>query len=105
MINSDLEKYAPSVDLEIDPGIRRFVLILRSGGVDTFESCEGGEGHPFKEPTVRFMGNTAEGYRAFSVAINYGLPVCKLRRYYQVIDCQLEGPWWEMTFSITDKHQ
>lgn len=41
----------------LDPGIKRWVEILNGQGVMTFESCEGGEGHSFPEPTIRFHGN------------------------------------------------
>ena len=82
----------------LDDGIRQYVSALMREGVETFESCEGGEGHCFPEPTVRFHGGQHEGYRAFSVAIMLGLPVFSLRRYYSVTDNQLEVPWWEMTF-------
>jgi hypothetical protein len=96
-----LERFEPATDLALDPGVRRYVLALRSAGIETFESCQGGPGHCFPEPTVRFHGNSVEGYRAFTAAMNHGLPVLSLRRYYQVVDGQLEGPWWEMTFRTT----
>lgn len=88
--------------LPLDDGIRRFVLILRSENVETFESCEGGEGHAYLEPTIRFHGNSGEGFRAFAIAKTYGLPVRALRRYYSVEDEELVGPQWEMTFSTID---
>jgi len=44
------------------------VEVLMRNGVETFESCEGGEGHAFHEPTVRFHGSHAEGFRALSIA-------------------------------------
>ena len=100
-----LDAYDPNGDLSLDPGIRRYVLILRAQGIETFESCQGGAGHAFPEPTVRFHGNAVEGYRAFTAAMNYGLPVTSLRRYYQVVDGWLEGPCWEMTFRTTDPLQ
>ena len=53
------------------------------------------------EPTVRFHGNAWEGHRAFAIAMERGLPVLAVRRSYSVIDGQLEGPWWEMTFRAT----
>lgn len=87
----------------LDPGIREYVEILNEGGVDTFESCQGGPGHSYPEPTVRFHGNAYEGPRAFSIAMNRGLPVFGLRRTYDVNCGQLEGPWWEMTFRTTGK--
>lgn len=98
---SSNEEFAPDTDMELDPGIRRAVLILRSRGVETFESCEGGEGHSFPGPTIRFHGGSWAGYHAFSVAMEHGLAVQDLRRSWDVIDGQLHGPWWEMTFRTT----
>lgn len=57
--------------LDLDPGIRDAVRILRRGGVETFESCQGGYGHPenpggkhaYAEPTVRWHGTSADGGR------------------------------------------
>jgi hypothetical protein len=84
--------------LKLDLGIRKAVGVLRAGGVETFESCEGGEGHAFTVPTIRFHGDSWAGYRAFAIAMEHALAVSSLRRVYDVIDCQLHGPWWEMTF-------
>lgn len=93
-----LAKHLPDCDLPIDAGIAYAVAVLRSGGVETFESCEGGEGHAFKEPTVRFYGTTAAGYHAVSVAMDYGLPVAELQRSWSMQDGELVGPNWKMTF-------
>lgn len=97
-----LEAFAPAVDLELDPGIRRAVLILRGAGVETFESCQGGPGHAMPEPTIRFHGSAWAGHSAFAAAMEAGLPVLAVRRSYSVVDGCLEGPWWEMTFRTTD---
>lgn len=93
-----LEAFAPPVDTELDPGIRRAVLVLRSAGIETFESCEGGHGHALPEPVVRFYGNAWEGHKAFAVAMTYGLPVRSVRRAYDVTDGALLGPHWEIAF-------
>jgi hypothetical protein len=82
----------------LDPGIRDVVIALATNGVETFESCEGGKGHSFPEPTVRFEGGASEGLRAMAVALENGLPVARLRRVWGVIDGTMHGPWWEMTF-------
>jgi hypothetical protein len=95
---ADLEQYAPDIDMQLDRGIRRYVLIFRRAGIETIESCEGGHGHSFPEPTIRFGGNSGEGYKAISVAMTYGLPVLALRRTWDVVDGELTGPWWEITF-------
>jgi hypothetical protein len=92
---------SPQVPLEkLDEGIRPVVELLVKNGVETFESCEGGEGHAFFEPTVRFHGSHAEGFRALSIALQHGLKVCELRRYYSVEDGEPVGPHWEMTFLL-----
>jgi hypothetical protein len=83
----------------LDPGIARAVRALRAGGVETFESCEGGEGHAYPEPTVRFHGEHPEGFRALSVAMQAGLRVTSLRRTWTVQDGEPHGPYWEMTFA------
>ena len=88
----------PDVDMEIDAGIASMVGVLFANGIETFESCEGGNDHAFPEPTVRFHGNAWAGLRAFSVAMEHGLPVLAVKRAYAVVDGQLVGPEWEMTF-------
>jgi hypothetical protein len=97
-----LDKQGPDEsEWALDAGIRRAVLILRAGGIETFESCESGDGHSFLEPTVRFHGDSWAGYKAFAIAMENGLAVSELRRAYAAQDGQLNGPWWEMTFRHT----
>lgn len=98
LIEDRLEAFAPVVDMPLDPGIRYAVLVLRAGGIETFESCEGGPGHAFPDPTVKFYGSSWAGYRAFAVAMEHGLPVLQLQRVYHCSDGQLAGPWWELVF-------
>lgn len=76
------------------------MLLLRDAGVETFESCEGGEGHAFLEPTVRFHGHRSEGLRALAVVLQAGLPVSELRRVWPVLDGEVTGPCWELTFVL-----
>lgn len=99
--DDDLETSAPVVDLPIDPGIRRAVLVLRQAGIETFESCQGGEGHAFPEPTIKFSGGAWAGYKAFAVAMENGLPVARIQMVWNEVDKQLQGPWWEIVFSRT----
>ena len=83
----------------IDAGIRREVKVLSDAGIETTESCEGGNGHSFSEPTVRFAGSHAEGFRALGIALQHGLKVAELRRYWSIQDGEPVGPYWEMTFA------
>lgn len=85
-------------DPPLDRGIAAYVAALRDGGIDTFESCEGGRGHAYPEPTVRFHGGKAEGWKALNVALERGLPVAELRRTWPIVDGEPTGPWWELTF-------
>ncbi len=100
MDNTEAIERARSLDFEgkLDLGIEQAVVILISVGVETFESCEGGAGHSFPEPTIKFGGDRSEGYRALAAALAWGLPVYRLRRVWGVCDSTLHGPWWEMTF-------
>src|SRR5262245_20180880 len=101
-MNNDLEAFTPVVDLPLDPGIRRYVQILRAGGIETFESCQGGPGHACPEPIIRFHGNKGAGFRAFAIAVDYGLPVQDLRLSYPITDGWPSGPIWEMSFNRID---
>jgi hypothetical protein len=85
----------------LDPGIAPYVDVLDAGGVKTFESCEGGDGHAVSEPMVRFHGETAEGFRALALALSAGLPVMDLRRFWQIVNGEPCGPQWEMSFRST----
>lgn len=84
-----------------DPGIKPFVESLWAEGVETFESCQGGEGHAFLEPTIRFHGGQGEGFKALGIALTNGLPVAELRLSWSVQDGSPTGPYWEMTFART----
>jgi hypothetical protein len=84
---------------QLDPGIAPYVDVLDAAGIETFESCQGGKYHAFPEPTIRFYGNRGEGFRALALCHTHDLPVSELRRYWQIVDGEPEGPHWEITFS------
>src|SRR6187402_3220864 len=88
-------------DPPLDPGIAAAVSALRKAGVETFESCEGGPGHAYAEPTVRFHGQQPEGFRALAAAMAAGLNVAGLRRVWPICDHEPTGPWWELVFAPT----
>jgi len=92
-------EYVPGDDRQLDPEIKPYVQLLRKHGVETFESCQGGNGHAYPEPTIRFHGGRAEGFRALAVAQQHGLPVSAIRRIWTIDDGEPTGPHWEMTFT------
>jgi hypothetical protein len=85
-----------SPEMPLDRGIVPAVRILRDAGIETYESCEGGEGHVRREPTVWFHGQPTEGLRAVSVALSHGLRIRELRRCWSVDDGELTGPYWTL---------
>ena len=85
-------------DFGLDPGIAGAVKVLREAGVETTESCEGGGGHAFPEPTVRFDGDNSEGFRALAAAMQAQLPVAGLRRSWMMQGGEPTGPEWELVF-------
>jgi hypothetical protein len=85
---------------DLDPGIRDVVRLLMSANVETFESCQGGPGHAFPAPTVRFHGHRDEGFRALAVLYANGVSVVDLRRYWAVIDGEPTGPYWEVVLVL-----
>jgi hypothetical protein len=92
-------KPLPPIPGRLDRGIEPAVRLLQAAGVETFESCEGGKGHAFPEPTIRFRGGPAAGWHALGVCLDHGLPVLHLRRVWDVLDRNdPTGPHWEIVF-------
>lgn len=82
----------------LDPGIARAVRLLHGAGIETHESCEGGPGHAYPEPTIAFGGQRDEGFRALALALQHSLPVDAVKRVWTVVDGEPTGPVWHMTF-------
>jgi hypothetical protein len=93
------KEYSPP----LDEGIKHEVEILAEGGIETYESCEGGIGHSYPEPTVRFHGHREEGFKALAIALQNGLKPSNLRRLWTIVDGEPVGPDWEMAFTHFDK--
>jgi hypothetical protein len=85
----------------LDAGIAPYVQVLVDAGIDTYESCQGGNGHAVAEPIVRFHGDNSEGFRALPAGLSAGLPIVDLRRFWQIVDGEPCGPYWEMSFRTT----
>jgi hypothetical protein len=94
----DLESFRTSFSTPLDREIGYAVWVLQSAGVETYESCGGGAGHAFTEPTIRFFGGPEEGLRAVSIALKHQLPVFTLRSFWTIQNGELTGPGWEVTF-------
>ena len=99
----------------IDTKILPIVQILNEHGFKTFESCEGGEGHAFLEPTIRFEGDEFDIIKACQVCELYGFVVSEGRRIFRkapiykddnspnavLIGYALDKPFNEITFCLS----
>jgi len=91
----------------IDKGIKEAVRILNENGFITFESCEGGTGHTYSEPTVRFWGNEFDCIRALEICEAYNLCVLEVKRVFRKVDQYLKekgkllsiGMVWDKPFN------
>lgn len=89
-------RVAPSTPL--DPGIEAIVVVLNEAGIHTYESCEGGDGHSYRDPTVRFYGPPSDGWRAIALCKDRGLPVQHLSRCWDMDNDEPSGPYWQLEF-------
>jgi hypothetical protein len=96
--------FDPPIDKKILPAVE----VLNKHGFKTFESCEGGEGHSYAEPTVRFFGSEFDLIRAFEICEVYKLAVLEAKRVYRREDIYKEnksenniacGASWENPFN------
>ena len=85
-------------DPPLDPGIAPYVEALSDAGFETYESCQGGQGHAYPEPTIRYHGDRSEGLRALAFVLQRRFPVQALRRCWPVIDREPAAPAWELIF-------
>ena len=95
--NVEIPAHPPQY-LSLDIGIKNTVELLRKFNIETVQSCEGGKGHSYPEPTIEFCGTQEAGYRAVSICIAHGLPISKLYRFSNVEGDELTGPYWAITF-------
>jgi hypothetical protein len=54
--------------LGLDAGIRFGVRVLHAHGIETCQSCQGGEGHCYDRPTIDMVAGAddSEGFRALA---------------------------------------
>ena len=87
-------------DPPLDEGIAKAVHLLLKNGFETFESCEGGEGHCQPGGVIRFSGDPTEGMRAVAALVRAGHNVTSLSRDWHVEGAELTGPWWRVDIRV-----
>jgi len=88
----------------IDDGIKKAVIILRENDFETFASCQGGEGHCYEDPTIRFYGNEFDLIRAWETCTLNGLEVFEAKRVFRKVDLydkklNSKGLSWDKPFN------
>lgn len=73
------KKYA-----DMDPGIRYPVRLLHAHGIPTNESCQGGEGHAFHDPSIVMQEGRA--FEAMNQLERCGIPVREVVSRWSVDD-------------------
>lgn len=58
----------------MDALMRPLVRALVNAGFQTAGSCQGGPGHPVRDPIIRLRGGEEEGRMAVATAMDWGYP-------------------------------
>lgn len=86
----------------LDDGIRFPVRILHAHGFDTCQSCQGGKGHAYLEPTIDMVAGgkgDVEGIAALGPLAQYGLPVSTIGLIWNIDEGLPYEKLWRITFS------
>lgn len=85
---------------DLEPGIAPVVYMLREWGIDTFYSCEGGEGHSCRTPTVLFKGDEHHAFQAIALVNRFGYRVLELQKVWLFSGLELHAmprPTWRLS--------
>jgi hypothetical protein len=87
----------------LDPGIRFAVRVLHVAGFETCQSCQGGKGHAYSEPTIemRALADDAVGFGAIAALQQYGLPVADVSIVWPLRNGLPYEKLWRITFFKT----
>jgi hypothetical protein len=80
----------------IDPEIAPALHALADYGIDTFASCQGGEGHASFMPEILFYGDENAGLYAVWLLEAAGFRVWELSRHWDLDHSLPRQPWWRV---------
>lgn len=85
---------------QLDSGICFPVKVLHAYGIETCQSCEGGSGHSYPEPTVDLLGSPRErpGFAALHYLEAYGLEVASVSQVWNVAQGLIHETVWRIVF-------
>lgn len=89
--------------MSLDAGVRFAVRVLHANGFETCQSCQGGRGHAYLEPTVEMIAGAddAEGFGALAALQAYGLPLSEISIVWHVRSGLPYEKNWRITFTKT----
>jgi hypothetical protein len=89
----------PSWYQMLDPGIRFAVRVLHARGIETAQSCEGGEGHAYDHATVDLLGGgqLPTGFAALAALEEYGLLVRGVALFWRIDKGVPVENFWRVT--------
>lgn len=84
----------------LDDGIRFPVRVLHAAGLETCQSCQGGDGHDWPAPGVDIVsaGGDAAGFAALAALITYGIDVLEVTLRWGIVDGLPTERVWRVTF-------
>lgn len=84
----------------LDTGIRFAVRVLHANGFETCQSCQGGKGHAYGQPTVDMVATAddAQGFGALAALQSYGLPVDSISIFWNICNGLPYEKLWRITF-------
>ena len=84
----------------LDAGVRFAVKVLHAKGFETCQSCQGGDGHSYDQPTVDLnaAADDAWGFAAMATLQDYGLQVRELSLLWNIRNGLPYEKLWRITF-------
>jgi hypothetical protein len=90
----------PNAYAALDEGIRFAVRVLHAHGIETCQSCQGGDGHAYPVPTVDLLAATdATGFAALAYLHGFGLPVVSVSKHWAVSNGEPYEMIWRIEFA------
>ena len=81
---------------DIDPEITLALRALADYGIDTFSSCQGGDGHSSAWPEILFHGDESAGLYAAWLLEAQGFRVQELSRHWDLDHGLPRQPFWRV---------
>ena len=84
----------------MDPGIRFAVRVLHAkGGIETCQSCQGGPGHSYVQPSIDIIagGQDSTGFAALAALADYGINVDEILLVWNIQNGLPYEKLWRVT--------